>query len=84
MTLFLNPRYNVARQRSYAASKSRFSRFSNVLKSAWAWFARGAWFAVTPRFCSARLCRLAMATTADRSTKERLLSALADLEVLSR
>lgn len=52
---------------------------------AWAWFVCvGAWFAVTSRFCSARLFRLAMATTADKSTKERLLSALADLEVLSR
>lgn len=44
----------------------------------------GAWFAVTCWFCSAWTHRLAMATAADKSTKERLLSALADLEVLSR
>lgn len=44
----------------------------------------GAWFVVTRRCRSAWLYHLAMATMAEKSTKERLLSALADLEVLSR
>lgn len=44
----------------------------------------GAWFVVTRRFRCAWLYHLAMATMAEKPTKERLLSALADLEVLSR
>lgn len=44
----------------------------------------GACFVVTRRCRSAWLYHLAMATMAEKSTKERLLSALADLEVLSR